>query len=753
MGTFDMTIRRIELTLAVVILGLALVLIGLLTVPTQAETGAVTWYVDGDCASCGEGTLDTPFQTINRAMAVAGDGDTILVAQGTYAENLIINAQITLVGGYSAQGGAWTRDIAQYETEIASGDRTVPGSWNGDWIGSLSVVKDHYAYRMWYSAGSEIEGGSIGYADSPDGVNWFQTYDSPLLGPGPLGAWDDAGVADPTVLFAETGLQMWYVGSSVFGERAIGYATSPDALTWQTYDGNPVLSPDSVDADSFGFPMVIQDGPGDYKMWYSGGGNIWLATSPDGLSWTKRLGIPAVAPGSPGAWDDDSVYAPVVVANSGKYEMWYVGQGTGAAEARIGYAWSSDGLTWTKSPANPVLIGKKGYWEESAVAYPAVIVEGPASYRMWYRGGDNAQQAIGQAMSTDGLDWTKYDDNPVLTQGSPTHWGSPVVSFGSESDGAVLDGFTISNGYADYGGGIWVYETSPVIRACHVTGNMAYHEGGGIWVGGGMPLIDNTVVSDNASSQSGGGIVASYASPTIQNSSIANNTARDYGGGLVAWGASQPLLLTTTIAANTARWGGGLYVGDDVALHISSSRIEGNSAQQAAGVRIAFATLTMTNTFVVGNSATAGGPGGIELWYASGRLVNVTIADNEASNGLGGIAFGMDDPPEQLAILNSILFFNDGVDLSCLGGSCDITYSDISQSIPGLGNISADPRFVDRATGDYHLRSNSPAIDAGTSESAPVTDFEGDPRPSGAVDLGADEFTGELMGMFLLPQH
>jgi hypothetical protein len=355
--------------------------------------------------------------------------------------------------------------------------------------------------------------------------------------------------------------------------------------------------------------------------------------------------------------------------------------------------------------------------------------------------GDNDGQAIGQATSTDGLAWTKYDDNPVLMQGSPTHWGQPVVSLGSESDGAVLDGFTINNGYADYGGGIFAYETSPVIRACWVTGNVAHHGGGGLWLGGGTPLIDNTVVSNNTSSYSGGGIVASYASPTIQNSSITNNAAEDYGGGLVVWGPSQPMLVTTTIAHNTARWGGGLEVGDDVALHVSNGRIEGNRAQQAAGMRIAYATLTMTNTFVVDNSAIAGGPGGIQFWYASGRLVNVTVADNEASNGLGGIAFGTGDPARQLDILNGILFFNDGDDLSCSGGPCNVIYSDVSESMAGPGNISADPQFVNRAAGDYHLGAGSPAIDAGTSDGAPSVDFEGDPRPIGEVDMGADEFS------------
>ena len=131
----------------------------------------------------------------------------------------------------------------------------------------------------------------------------------------------------------------------------------------------------------------------------------------------------------------------------------------------------------------------------------------------------------------------------------------------------------------------------------------------------------------------------------------------------------------------------------------------------------------------------------MQFWYASGRLANVTIAGNSASDGLGGVAFGTGDPARQLVIQNSILFFNDGDDLSCSGGPCDVTYSDVSEGIASPGNISADPQFVNRTAGDYHLRAGSPAIDAGTDEGAPPVDFEGDPRPVGEVDMGADEFS------------
>jgi hypothetical protein len=58
--------------------------------------------------------------------------------------------------------------------------------------------------------------------------------------------------------------------------------------------------------------------------------------------------------------------------------------------------------------------------------------------------------------------------------------------------------------------------------------------------------------------------------------------------------------------------------------------------------------------------------------------------------------------------------------------------------VTNLGPRLVDPLFVNQAGADYHIRSGSPAIDAG--EQAPVTaDVDGQPRFS-LPDIGADEY-------------
>jgi predicted GH43/DUF377 family glycosyl hydrolase len=260
------------------------------------------------------------------------------------------------------------------------------------------VIRDGSLYRMWYD--SDTVAGIL-YATSTDGVHWTE-HGPTNLQPGPPGSWDDSRVAEVSVLRDGPLLKMWYSGypDDTGANGQIGYATSEDdGLTWDKYD-DPVLpvGTASWEAVSVTESCVVKEGS-VYRMWYTGndGGPIGYATSMDGISWTKWSVNPVFAKGDTGTWDAEEVDNPYVILDGGTFHMWYGGS-DGLSEA-IGYASSTDGVTWTRfeEGGNPVPVlepGAPGSWEE-AIDVPSVTKSGPF-YRMWYNG-DSPTGSIGYA--------------------------------------------------------------------------------------------------------------------------------------------------------------------------------------------------------------------------------------------------------------------------------------------------------------------------------------------------------------------
>ena len=89
-------------------------------------------------------------------------------------------------------------------------------------------------------------------------------------------------------------------------------------------------------------------------------------------------------------------------------------------------------------------------------------------------------------------------------------------------------------------------------------------------------------------------------------------------------------------------------------------------------------------------------------------------------------------------VQNSILWSNRLPEIETEGETdLSITYSDIKGGWPGEGNIDENPLFI--GLYDYHLRPESPCVDAGT-DGGVYRDIDGQTRPSGSgFDMGADE--------------
>ena len=238
---------------------------------------------------------------------------------------------------------------------------------------------------------------------------------------GAIANWDQSGVSQPAILKDGSTYAMWFMGWDASDIWRIGYATSTDGVHWTKYSGNPVLdvgSSGSWDAGSVYKPSVIKEG-NTYKMWYHGYSNmsrIGYATSTDGINWTKHPNNPVLDLGSSGAWDYHGVGEPTVIKDGNLYKMWYAGYD--GWWWRIGYATSTDGINWTKYSNNPVLSeGAVGSWEEGHVGTPSVIKDG-STYHMLYGSKDSSDiSRIGYATSSDGIQWTKSSNNPQLNPG------------------------------------------------------------------------------------------------------------------------------------------------------------------------------------------------------------------------------------------------------------------------------------------------------------------------------------------------
>ncbi len=149
---------------------------------------------------------------------------------------------------------------------------------------------------------------------------------------------------------------------------------------------------------------------------------------------------------------------------------------------------------------------------------------------------------------------------------------------------------------------------------------------------------------------------------------------------------------------------------------------------------------------------------GIQMWHAA---TNATIINNTVFACYGGITVGAGDSPggvtaDNTLVANNIVYKNTGYGIYEYGATGthnryinnlvtgNPTEIALLNGLSATETLTADPQFVNyqaNGTGDYHLKSTSPAINAGTSTSAPAQDFSGGTRPvGGAWDIGAYEY-------------
>ena len=179
--------------------------------------------------------------------------------------------------------------------------------------------------------------------------------------------------------------------------------------------------------------------------------------------------------------------------------------------------------------------------------------------------------------------------------------GSCVSFVSGETSGAVLDGFTVTNGSGtvvwdlSVGGGILSSYASPTVMNCMITGNSSESYGGGIWLYEGRPTITGCSITGNSAyNGNGGGIHYGFTKSTISNCTIASNEAYGHGGGLSASGATLFVTHCTIMENISTESGGGLF-NERSRVEFTNSILWDDSAPEIDGVDEIWTTVAFSD--------------------------------------------------------------------------------------------------------------------------------------------------------------
>lgn len=277
-------------------------------------------------------------------------------------------------------------------------------------------------------------------------------------------AWDSYRVTSPA--WDSNGNTLFYAGvqqpgaddetaTELLPNSALGQASQPDAAyhIWENASCRsfPATSGDGCDTAptdrSYGDPEVVHANGATWLYYASGsltetGTQLWLAKKADGQSSFSAVGSAAILSPDPERGETDLLAPSVVTPEEGDGKSWHMWFTSAGSEGRrIGYASSTDGVTWVRSePGSWALTsGSGGDWDDSAVESPSVLFH-DGVWHMWYAGSSGSSvYQIGYATATPEAEqtvgtmtWTRSRRDGVV---------APVVY----PDSGWWDAYTVSN--------------------------------------------------------------------------------------------------------------------------------------------------------------------------------------------------------------------------------------------------------------------------------------------------------------------
>ena len=315
-------------------------------------------------------------------------------------------------------------------------------------------------------------------------------------------------------------------------------------------------------------------------------------------------------------------------------------------------------------------------------------------------------------------------------------------------NGLVHNCLIVSNRYAG-GSGVRIFANAGVVSNCVI----AYNSGGWVTFGGGVSsqgLLVDCLVSNNSAHYTGGVQIngsLNLASLAL-NCVIVNNTCNNSVGGVGFWDGG---IASNCIVRRNRGTTGGIIMsgGASKPCKVYNCTITTNTSLSSSGSGgVTMGNYSLLQNCLVGDNTGTNYAGGLYVSGTTGIDVkSCTIAGNRCYGGVGG--FG--DTNNAGRVLNTIIYNNSDVvgvgdnwhTWAPVGGDLsNCVYSCSTPAITGNGNKSDDPLFLDAASGNYQLRADSPCVNAGSNETWMLNAVDLDKSRRifrGRVDMGAYE--------------
>ncbi|MDI9404171.1 MAG: hypothetical protein QM516_09890, partial [Limnohabitans sp.] len=235
--------------------------------------------------------------------------------------------------------------------------------------------------------------------------------------------------------------------------------------------------------------------------------------------------------------------------------------------------------------------------------------------------------------------------------------GTTVKFVNAETNATVLEGFTIRNGRAAVGGGMYINSASPTIRDCVIASNIALDRGGGVAAVNARPTFTDCEFNANRATERGGGVYMivnsdiAFTGCDFNQNEARNRNAESAGGAVAAETSSDPTFANCTFTGNKAEpdsgysgsaRGGAVWTSSTVGSYdgctFTNNEVKPRAGDGYGGAICAnSAAPSVQNCVFTGNKVQqlqptqATGQGGAVYMNTSGLFNNNTFAQNSTS--------------------------------------------------------------------------------------------------------------------------